>query len=146
MPNTVLLDDEVLETEEPEVIEKNKKVPFAYWIVEGKEYKLKLKTREITKIEQRLGGNLLSVLNNKENSIPPIATMLYITHAAMQPWNHGITLQDVYNLFDKYCDEGGSQLAFFAGPFMDIYSVSGFFTENQNSEMEQNLKEAKASF
>ena len=99
MPNTVLLEDEILEMEEPEIVDKTKKVPFAYWIVEGKEYKLKLKTKEIAKIEQRLGGNLLSVLNAKD-TIPPIATMLYITHAAMQPWNHGITLQDVYNLFD----------------------------------------------
>ena len=145
MENTVLLDDEVLDNQEPEIVEKTKKVPFAYWAVNGNEYKLKLKTKEITKIEQRLGGNMLSVLNAKD-TIPPIATMLYITHAAMQPWHHGVTLRDVYDLFDKYCDEGGSQLAFFAGPFMDIYTVSGFFTENQNSEMEQNLKEAKASF
>ena len=145
MPNTVLMEDDVLGKEEPEVAEKPKKVPFAYWVVNGNEYKLKLNTKEITKIEQRLGGNMLSVLNAKD-TIPPIATMLYITHAAMQPWHHGVTLQDVYDLFDKYCDEGGSQLAFFAGPFMDIYTVSGFFTENQNSEMEQNLKEAKASF
>lgn len=115
---------------------------FEIWEVNGEEYKLKLKTSSICKLEEKLNMSLMDVLGVARTT-PPIITMLLITHGAMKDWNSNIKLEDVKNLFDKYIDEGGSQLDFFSTTFMGIYQVSGFFTESQSLEMEKKMEEVK---
>lgn len=115
---------------------------FEIWEVEGVEYKLKLKTASICKLEEKLNMSLMDVLGLARTT-PPISTMLLITHGAMKDWNSNIKIDDVKDLFDKYIDEGGTQLDFFTTTFMGIYRVSGFFTESQSKEMEKKMEEVK---
>lgn len=115
---------------------------FEIWEVDGEEYKLKLKTSSICKLEEKLNMSLMDVLGVARTT-PPISTMLLITHGAMKDWHSNIKLDDVKNLFDKYIDEGGSQLDFFSKIFMGIYQVSGFFTEAQSEQMEKKMEEVK---
>lgn len=115
---------------------------FEIWEVDGQEYKLKLKTSTICKLEEKLNMSLMDVLGLARTT-PPISTMLLITHGAIKDWNSNVKLDDVKDLFDKYIDEGGSQLEFFSKTFMGIYQVSGFFTESQGQEMEKKMEEAK---
>ena len=61
----------------------------------------------------------------------------------MLPYHHKIKFVDVQNLFDRYCEEGGTQMTFMTDVFMEIYKVSGFFTEDQAEEMDKRLEEAK---
>lgn len=137
------LDDEkVLNEEKKEDSTKTKRAPFAYWEVGGKEYKLKLTTAVICQLEDKFKCNLMNILSNS-GGIPPLAAMLTITQGAMKTWEHGIKYIDVQNLFDKYCEEGGTQLSFVADVLMPIYSVSGFFSEDQQTEMDRKLEEAK---
>ena len=75
--------------------------------------------------------------------MPALKIMLTITHYAMKDYNANIKFKDVQNLFDKYVDEGGSQLEFFTKVIMDIYKVSGFFTESQTEMMEEKQEEMK---
>ena len=112
------------------------KKPFAIWEVNGIEYKLKLKTATVGYLEEKLGRSLADVICT--DGMPPLSIMLTIVHGAMKDWNANIKRKDVDDLFDQYVDEGGSQLGFFATTFMEIYKVSGFFTENQIREMENN--------
>ena len=116
------------------------KKPFAIWKVKDKEYKLKLKTSAVCKLEEQLKCNLLSLL---DKGIPPISTMLLITHAAMKDWEHGIKFNDVQDKFDEYCEDGGSQIDFFTDVFMEIYTVSGFFSEAQVESVTEKIEEAK---
>lgn len=115
---------------------------FEIWEVEGVEYKLKLKTSSICKLEEKLNMSLMDVLGISRTT-PPISTMLLITHGAMKDWNSNIKIDDVKDLFDKYVDEGGTQIDFFSTVFMGIYSVSGFFTESQSQEMEKKMEQIK---
>lgn len=114
---------------------------FATWEVDEKEYKLKLSTSSICKLEEKLGTSLINVMGN--GGMPPLSTMLTVTHVAMKDYNANVKRSDMDNIFDKYIENGGSQLEFFTEVFMNIYQVSGFFTEAQTELMEEKQAEAK---
>lgn len=143
-------DDEIREEnqESEKVIgldEKKKRKPFAYWTVGGREYRLKLGTSTIVKLEEKFKRNLLDFLPSNGSALPPLAIMLTITQAAMKKWEHGITYEDVQKLFDKYCEEGGTQMTFLLDVIMPIYQVSGFFSENQMETMNDRIQDVKES-
>ena len=119
---------------------KNVIKPFEIWGVNGEEYKLKLKTSSIIALEEKFKTSLMSLLEVNGN-ITPLNIMLQITHYAMKDYNHSIKLNDVYVLFDKYCEEGGSQLGFYQDVFMGIYQVSGFFTPSMTMELQKEMSE-----
>ena len=112
--------------------------------VDGKEYKLKLSTSEIVNLESKLRVNLLTVVSNaEEGALPPLKVMLLITHGALKKFQHGIKEDDVITMFDKYCEEGGTQMSFMTDVFLPIYQVSGFFSRAQADTMDKKLVEAK---
>lgn len=139
-------EEELQEEENVETIEevKKKRKPFATWSVGGKDYKLKLKTDMVCKIEDKYRTNLLTLVT--ETGIPPLSVMLTLIHGAMLPWEHGVKIRDVQKLFDTYVGEGGSQSKLLTGVIMPIMTVSGFFTESQTEEILENLKEAEEMF
>ena len=86
-------------------------------------YKLRLNTRGIVMLEKQLGCNPLGIFGTGE-TIPTITTMVAILHASLQQYNHGITLNDAYDIFDKYLDEGHATTDFIP-VILDIYRASG---------------------
>lgn len=135
----------ILEEEKEPVKKQEKKQPFALWKVGDTEYKLKLTTQEIIRLESMFNANLLSVIssNTENNEMPPLKVMLLITHGAIKKYNHGIKEKDVIELFDKYEEEGGSQLSFMTDVFLPIFQVSGFFSQAQADTMNENIEQAK---
>jgi hypothetical protein len=121
-------------------MKNNVKKPFELWEVDGVEYKLKLKTASIIALEEKFNTSLMNLLAMGE-SIPPLNVMLQVTHYAIKDYNHSIKLNDVYDLFDKYCEEGGSQLDFYQKVYMGIFQVSGFFTPSMMTEMQKGMEE-----
>lgn len=121
-----------------------KKAPFAYWTVDGIEHKLKLTAPVICQIEEKLKcRNLLSVLDGNGSGLPSLGVMLTIIQGALKTWEHGIKYTDVQTMFDKYVDEGGTQLTLLTDVLLPIYSVSGFFSETQREEMEKKQEEIR---
>ncbi|MCI6276839.1 MAG: DUF6096 family protein [Clostridium sp.] len=114
---------------------------FAKWKVGEEEFNLKLKTSTLCELEEKLGTSLMNVLGN--GNMPALKVMLTIVHYAIKDYNSNIKFKDVQDLFDKYIDEGGSQLEFFSKTIMDIYKVSGFFTEAQTNMMEENQEKVE---
>ncbi|MEE1517257.1 MAG: hypothetical protein UF228_06635 [Lachnospiraceae bacterium] len=106
---------------------------FAIWEVGGKKYRLKLKTAGIQAIEQKYKQNMLMFLND----MPSLSFMLEVVHEAMVPWHKGVKIQHVQALYDKYIEDGGSNIAFWRDVFIEVYKASGFFTQ----EMLQNMAE-----
>lgn len=115
---------------------------FAYWEVGGHTYRLKLKTKSIETLENKYRTNLINLMGS-ESGMPPLKTMLEIVHEAMKDWHHGINYEKVLALFDKYVDEGGSQLSFYTNVFIGIYIASGFFSKTMAEEMMSSMKEAQ---
>ena len=62
---------------------------------------------------------------------------------SLKDWQHGITKNEVHSLFEKYVEEGGSQLSFYMSVYMEIFAVSGFFSVNLSNQMAEAMTEAK---
>lgn len=126
------IEENVIEAKKP------KRRPFHYWKVGDREYKLKLKTSMIERVEAKFGGkNILSLVSD----LPPLGVMLTITQAAMAPWEHGIGYADVQDLYDEWTEDGGSQMEFYTSVIMPTLEVSGFFTAAMAASMTAALKE-----
>ncbi len=123
--------------DEEKKMEEGKRI--AVWTVNKEEHKMKLTTLAITRLEERMGGNLLTVLNGDGNNqgMPRLGTMLQIVCEGLKTYDKDITLEKTYNLFDEYVEEGHCQTEFAYGPFIDLYTVSGFFPEKNKSEVKK---------
>lgn len=118
------------------------KRPYAEWNVKEETYKLKLTTSDIIKLEEYFKTNLLNILGS-EKAMPSLNSMLKVTHQAMSKYHHGLKLQDVYEIFDSYVEQGGSQMDFMTEVFFPIYQTSGFLSEAQAEKVDENLESVK---
>lgn len=117
------------------------KARFAVWVVGDEEYKLKLRTQDIIMLEDKLGENLMLFIS--KNNVPMLKDMALITMYARRAYDRNVTLESIYKLFDKYFEEGGSQTEFTAGPFMDLFKVSGFFSNKMEAQIEESQAEVQ---
>jgi hypothetical protein len=101
----------------------------------NKVYKLRLNTRNTILLEKQLGCNPLHIFGDGE-TIPTITTMVTILHASMQQYNHGITLNDAYDIFDEYLADGHATTDFIP-VILEIYKASGIIPKDKE-EQEKN--------
>lgn len=139
------MDDEVNEVKEEKAVAmpEEKRKPFAYWTVGDREYRLKLTTEQICKLEEKYRCNLLTLLLQNSGGMPALGIMLTVVQSALLPWEHGIKYKDVQAVFDKYVEDGGTQLTLFSDVIMQILMVSGFFTENQQEDLTEKMEDVK---
>lgn len=116
----------------PETPEKPKRRPWYPWEVNGREYRLVLTTQAICALEDKFRKNLLLVVSE----LPPLGVMLTIIQGAAAKYEHGIRYKTVQDLYDAYLRDGGNQTKLFTDVIMGIMSVSGFFTKEQQEDME----------
>lgn len=119
--------------------EKPRRRPFHYWTVRGREYRLKLNTSMIQKLENKYKCNMMNLVAS--DSIPPLGIMLTIIQAAMVPWEHGIRYGRVEELYDQYLEEGGSQIDLYSKVIMPTMAVSGFFTQELVDSMMKDVEQ-----
>ena len=123
-------------TEDTKVIsieERKKKRPaFVFWDIGNESLKLKKRYRK----------NLISMLGDEDN-IPPLTTMLQVIHAAALPWRHGIKLKNIIELYDKYQEQGGTQINLYIDIYMQIFMVSGFFSDSVVEDMEDSMEKVQ---
>ena len=107
----------------------------------NKDYKLRLNTRGVVALEKQLGCNPLAIFGNGD-TIPTVTVMVAILHASLQQYNHGISMNDAYDIFDAWLDEGHSTVDF-VNTILDIYKASGIVpneleTKEEVSTIEKN--------
>lgn len=117
----------------------NKKTPYYIWKVGNKELKLKLTTKNIFDLESEYGCNLLMLLND----MPTLNVMLNIVSKASEKFNHGVSKEDVYELYDEYIEDGHSHLELFSDVVMGVFSASGFFSNKMREEMTKKMAKVK---
>lgn len=98
----------------------------------GKDYKLRLTTRDIVSLEKQLGCNPLAIFGNGD-TLPSVTTMVQILHASLQNMQHGITIADAYSIFDDYLADGNTMTDFLP-VIIEIYKVSGLIKKETESE------------
>lgn len=104
--------------------------------VGNKNYKLRLNTRSLVLLEKQLGCNPLSIFGANGDTIPSITVMVAILHAALQQYQHSITLNDAYDIFDAYIEDGKSAIDFLP-IVIEIYKASGLIPKDKG-ENEKN--------
>lgn len=100
----------------------------------NKDYKLRLNTRNTVMLEKQLGCNPLSIFGDGE-TIPTITVMVSILHASMQQYQHSISLNDAFDIFDTWLDDGHSSTDFIP-IILDIYRASGIIPKDKTEEEE----------
>lgn len=100
----------------------------------NRDYKLRLTTRAIVELEKKLGCNPLSIFGDGE-TIPTVTTMVYILHSALQEYEHGITLEKAFSLFDEYLTD--HTITDFLPVIIELYKVSGLI-KNEDINTEKN--------
>lgn len=101
----------------------------------NKAYKLRLNTRNIVSLEKALGTNPLGIFGNGD-TIPTITEMVNILWCSLQQYHHGISLNDAYDIFDSYLEDG-HVITDFLNVIIGVYRVSGIIKE-ENEESEKN--------
>lgn len=102
---------------------------FYTFIVNNKEYKLRLNTRNIVALEKDLGKNPLYIFVDVETQQPINPTteenvlILYHSLKALQP---EITLDEAYDIFDGWLEEGNI-IGDFSVVIVELYKNSGIF-------------------
>lgn len=98
----------------------------------NKDYKLRLSIRSTVALEKQLGVNPLMIFNDGD-TIPTITTMVNILHAALQQYNHGISLNDAYNIFEEWLNDGNTVVDFLP-IIIEVYKVSGIIKQDEATE------------
>ena len=98
----------------------------------NKTYKLRLNTRDIVVLEKQLERNPLTIFGNGD-TIPTVTTMVTILHGSMQQYQHGISLNDAFNIFDEWLAEGNTATDFLT-VIVDIFKVSGLIKNEVNEK------------
>lgn len=121
-----------------------KKIPaFAVWEISSKKsLKLKLTVSETMELEKKFRKNLMSLIGDEDN-LPPLTTMFQVIHAAAAPWNHGIKLKHVMEMYEKYLQNGGNLLKLYADVYLQIFMVSGFFSTSMAEDISDSMEQAK---
>ena len=97
----------------------------------NKTYKLRLNTRNIIALEKQLGCNPIAIFGTGDR-IPSVTEMVFILHYSLQQYNHGITLDDAYNIFDDFMADGNTPTEFIK-VILEVYKVSGII-KAENTE------------
>ena len=97
----------------------------------NKTYKLRLNTRNVVELEKRLGCNPLGIFGDGEN-LPTVTSMVTVLHASLQQYQHNITINEAYDIFDEYLAE--HNITEFVEVILEVYQVSGIAPKVSDSE------------
>ena len=98
----------------------------------NKAYKLRLNTRNMVMLEKQLGGNPLGIFGNGDK-LPTVTEMINILYCSLLQYQHGISLNDAYDIFDTYLDDGNTATDFIQ-VILDVYKTSGLIKNEDNTE------------
>lgn len=102
----------------------------------NKQYKLRINTRSVIQLEKVLGCNPLGIFGDGE-TLPTVTMMVTVLHAALQQYHHGISMNDAFDIFDNYIEDGNN-VTDFVQVILEVYQVSGIIPKVDGTETEKN--------
>ena len=96
------------------------------------DYKLRLRTRDVITLEKQIGCNPISIFGDG-NKIPTVNTMVAILHSSMQAYQHNISLNDAFDIFDKWLEDNHS-ITDFLPVIIEVYKISGLLPKEKAAE------------
>lgn len=106
--------------------------------IKDKDYNLRLNAKSCVDLERKLGTNPVNVLVGiDENKMPSIDTLITILHYSLQAYNHGISVDDTYAIYDDMVDEGKG-FADLLKAIVEVFKVSGLIPNDEKETNEKN--------
>ena len=98
--------------------------------IKDKDYKCRLAARNCVDLEKKLGTNPLNIFMEiaKKGEVPNLEVLMIILHASLQKYQHGISLDDTYDIYDEFVDEGHNLMDLIP-ELLEIFKVSGLMGE-----------------
>jgi hypothetical protein len=108
-------------------------------IIGDETYKLRLTTKSSIALEKALGYNPITMLMDiDEGKMPKLSDILITLQAMLQTYHHGMNMDKVYEIFDKYVAEGKSMFDLIP-VFVEVFQQSGYISAG-GAEEETNEK------
>ena len=97
-------------------------------------YELRLNTRASIALEKALGFNPINMFMAIERGdMPRLNDMLIMLHAMLQPMNHGMNMDKVYDLYDEYVADGHN-LFDLVPVFIEVFQDAGYMAKTSEIE------------
>lgn len=94
-------------------------------------YKLRLTTQGIVSLERSLGYNPLQMFMGIDNDVlPKFSDMMAVLHQVLQPYEHGIRLDDTYDIFDAFIEDGHTMWDLIP-ILIDVFKSAGFLPKEE---------------
>lgn len=110
---------------------------YTTFTVKDREYKARLNAKACVDLEKKLGTNPLNVfvkMSDGDNiNLPTLGELITIIHASLQAYEHGISVDKVYGIYDDFIEEGHNQMDLIP-IVIDIFKVSGLIPEEVEAE------------
>ena len=97
----------------------------------GNVYKLSIPTRNLVSLEKSLGCNPMGIF--AEDSIPKLSDMLTVIFDAMQRFQHGVKMDDVYDIYDAFLEDGNTMTDLIP-VIIEVYKASNIIKPDQVEE------------
>lgn len=99
--------------------------------INGETYKLRLNTRNTVALEKALGTNPLEILFQLDrDEIPKVNDLVCILHYSLQAYNHGLKLDDAFDIFDDYlATESNTIFSFVNDVIIPVYQNAGLLAK-----------------
>lgn len=94
-------------------------------------YKLRLTTKTTMDLEKKLGCNPIGIFGSGDR-IPSVTEMVAILHASLQANHHGMSIDKVADIFDKFLEE--HTVTEFIPVIVGIYRASGIIARGTEEE------------
>lgn len=101
--------------------------------IKDKDYKARLNAKACVELEKKLGTNPLNIFTKMMGAgdtinLPPLGDVITILWASLQAYEHGMSMDKVYELYDDFIGEGHNQMDMIP-IIVDIFKVSGLLPE-----------------
>lgn len=112
---------------------------YATFTVQDRDYKARLSAKNCVDLEKKLGTNPLNKLlemlmevesaaNSGRLKLPSLEVLIIMLHASLQTYEHSITIDKTYDIYDEWTKSGHSMLDLMAF-LVEVFEVSGFIPE-----------------
>lgn len=97
-------------------------------------YKLRLTTKGIVSLEKELGYNPLQMfMGIDEDVLPKFSDMIKVLHQMLQTYEHGITENDTYDIFDIYIADGHTMWDLIP-VLIEVFQEAGFLPKEDGAD------------
>ena len=108
---------------------------FTGLTVKGKEYRLRLDTKNLIALEKAINKNPLDIIFSIERGIvPKVSDVLMILHYSLQACQHGMSFDATVELYDSLIADGKNIYDMIA-VLTDVFTDCGLIRKHDNMEI-----------